>query len=46
MLAHFKTLWNLHSINTPSGQLAWEAKEYIYSTQTESVKKSLSSDKH
>jgi hypothetical protein len=36
--AHFKTLWKLRSINTPSGWLAREAVEYIYSAQTVSDK--------
>jgi hypothetical protein len=37
----FISLWKLQSINTPSGQLAWEAVEYIYSARTEHVKSEL-----
>jgi hypothetical protein len=39
MPGHFTTLWKLLSIYTPSGLVAWEATEYIYSTRTESVNK-------
>jgi hypothetical protein len=35
---HFTTLRKLQSTRTPSGQLAQEAAEYIYSAQAESVK--------
>jgi hypothetical protein len=35
---HFTTLWKWRSTSTPSGQLASEAVEYIYSTWAESVK--------
>jgi hypothetical protein len=34
---HFTTLWKLRSTSTPSGQLAREAAEYMYSAGTESV---------
>jgi hypothetical protein len=37
MPGHFTTLWKLRSIHTPSGLVAWEAAEYIYSARTESV---------
>jgi hypothetical protein len=37
MPGHFTTLWKSRSTNTPSGQLAREAAEYIYSVQCESV---------
>jgi hypothetical protein len=34
---HFTTLWKSRSIYTPSGLVAWEVAEYIYSARTESV---------
>jgi hypothetical protein len=37
MPAHLKTLWRSQSSTTPSGQPAWEAAEYYYSAQSESV---------
>jgi hypothetical protein len=38
MPVHFKTLWKSRSINTPSGQLVWEAAEYIYCVWTADVR--------
>jgi hypothetical protein len=37
MPGHFTTLWKSRSTSTPSGRLAWEAAEYMYSAGTESV---------
>jgi hypothetical protein len=42
VLAHITTLWKSWSINSPSGQLAWEATEYIYCAQMQSVKQYMS----
>jgi hemerythrin-like domain-containing protein len=39
MPGHFTTFWKSQSTSTLSRQLAREAVEYIYFTQTESVKK-------
>jgi hypothetical protein len=43
---HFTTLWKSWSTSSPSGWLAQEAAEYVYSAETGSVKRNINKNNH